>query len=300
MFGISHKRYVDAVVTKAELIDHLRIEYVRLVQGEDLPAGLPCVTKARNIVALQVRLLPLISLDGIVAVQAVFVAEVVAHIARPLIDVDGCAGRTDESGSALVGIRNQRQQFQCRGTGRGVAQRALALGRGRHAGVQRQSLSLPQSLIAEEEKSMVLPDRAAEVGSKVVALEGRLRKVVSEIVGRLIEEVARVEHLVAQEIKPFAVPIVGPGAGRDMNDGSRVASVLGTVSGIVGFEFLDRIDGRLEGNLAVGHVVQVDTVDQEVDRVLPITRGIDGKGALSAQWSRQESVLRRGDGTRQE
>ena len=147
---------------------------------------------------------------------------------------------------------------------------------------------------------MVFPDRAAQVGSEVVAFKGRLRKVVSEIVTRLIEEIARVEHLVAQEIKAFTVPVVGPGARRDMNDGSRVAAVLRTVSRIVGFKLLHRVDRGLKGNLAVGHIVQVDAVDQEVDRVFPIARGIDGKGALSAQRSCKESVLGRGDGARQQ
>ena len=98
---------MDAVVAKAELVDYLRIENVSFVQGEDLPARLPRVAKPGNIVALQIRFLPLISLDGVVAVQAVFLAEVVAHVPGPLIDVDGGACRTDESSSALVGLRNQ-------------------------------------------------------------------------------------------------------------------------------------------------------------------------------------------------
>ena len=76
-----------------------------------------------------------------------------------------------------------------------------------------------------------------------------------------------------------------------MNHGPRVASIFGAVGRIVGFEFLHCVDGGLEGDLAIGHIVQIDAVDQEVDCVLPISSRIDRKGALPTQRGGQKTVL---------
>ena len=96
------------------------------------------------------------------------------------------------------------------------------------------------------------------------------------------------------------MPIVGSRAGRDMDHGSRVPPVLGAVGGIVGLEFLHRVDGRLKRDLAISHIVQIDSVNHEIDGVFAVPCRVDGKRALPAQRRRQKTILRGSHGTRQQ
>src|SRR5205085_9245129 len=118
-----------------------------------------------------------------------------------------------------------------------------------------------------EERWRAAVNGPAKGATKLVALEGR------DGIGRAagqsgaIEGVARVEKVVAQELVNLAVKIIGAGAGGDVDDGAGVAAVFRAISGIINLEFRDRIDGGLEGDLVLHHVIEVDPVDHEIDGI---------------------------------
>src|SRR6185369_16196624 len=111
-------------------------------------------------------------------------------------------------------------------------------------------LSLSQSFVAEEEERFVLAfvaksrtaltemqqvQRSAEIESKLVSFEwSRL--------GSAIEEVARVEIVVAQELEKLAVIVVCARARGDVYDRAGVAAVLSAEGRVVSLELLDRVD----------------------------------------------------------
>jgi hypothetical protein len=52
-------------------------------------------------------------------------------------------------------------------------------------------------------------------------------------------------------------------------------------------------DGRLECDLVLNRIADVDAVDHEVDVVFTLAGGIEREGTLPAQRRRQEPVRRR-------
>ena len=74
--------------------------------------------------------------------------------------------------------------------------------------------------------------RTANIEAKLISLEGRFSAGFTGCQSRRaeIEEVARVERVVAQELEQFAVIIVTPLAGRDVDDGPGVATIFGAES----------------------------------------------------------------------
>jgi hypothetical protein len=88
--------------------------------------------------------------------------------------------------------------------------------------------------------------------------------------------------------------VVGARARGDVHDRARVAPVLRAERGVVDLELLHGVDRRLERDLVLHHVVQVDAVDHEVDGVFTVAGGVEGERALAAQRRGQESVLRAG------
>ncbi len=258
---------LDAVHAEANVVDEAGSEHVRLIEGEYLAAGGAMVAGAGNGTALQRGLAARIALDGVVAVQAVAGADLVAEVGRALIDVNRRDERTQELGARrVISHGDERQQLEHRGVV--VGGDLLALRGGEHVARNGNALALAQRFVAQEEEGPVLPDRPAEVGAEVVALEGGLRR------ARLVEEVARIEVFVAQKLKQLAVEAVRAGARGHHHLRAGVAAELGAVGGVVHLELSDGVDGRLERHLAVGHVVQVDAVHHEVGGVFAATSGV--------------------------
>src|SRR5262245_65871026 len=107
---------MDAIEAQARLVDDIRAKGVSLIEREDLAVGLAGVAESGERIALQVRLASQVTLEGVVAMQLVALAQAVAHVARPLIDIDrGCAG-----GGELIppGVwaRQAQGPFLCRVT----------------------------------------------------------------------------------------------------------------------------------------------------------------------------------------
>jgi hypothetical protein len=100
------------------------------------------------------------------------------------------------------------------GIGCGVGSVRCLLCRGKDRAVLQDALMLAERLVAEEEKSVVFPDGAADGEPVVVALEGSFgagRTGQREARGRIeaaIEVVASVEGFVAEVIECFTVKVV--------------------------------------------------------------------------------------------
>ena len=77
---------VDPVVADARFVDERGAEDVRLVDRHHLPFAAARIAEAGHRVALRVRFLPVVLLVGVVAVQVVLGAEVVAEVDRVLVD----------------------------------------------------------------------------------------------------------------------------------------------------------------------------------------------------------------------
>jgi len=104
---------MDPIEPEAGFVHQIWPEGVDLVQGEYLAVGLANIAKPGYRVAPQNRLPSEIPLKGIVPVQAVIVADEMAHISSPLIDVDGRSGRPQKPRAVdkSVGVRYECEQL---------------------------------------------------------------------------------------------------------------------------------------------------------------------------------------------
>src|SRR5579863_94452 len=216
----------------------------------------------------------------------------------------GCADESIEVGRDSIGVvarrissGEQMSRFHGLNCRRGNRRELICAG---YEGHQRYRLILTETFIGDEEKELILDDRAAKVGAEIVALERGLR-VRHESAGRGldfggIEKVARVERIVAEKVEHFAVEFVRTGARGQVDDRAGIAAVLRRERLVVNLELRESIDRRLERNLVLNRVVQIDAVDQPVRGVFAVSGRIDGKGALAAQRRGEESILWRSHG----
>ena len=131
---------------------------------------------------------------------------------------------------------------------------------------------LPQSFIGEEKERLVLFDWAAETGAEVIALERGLWAR-----GRDVEKVSRIKGIVPEELKCFAMIIIRARTCGQVYDSTRISSVLRRKGRIVDFIFCECVNRRLERQLVLYIVVQIDSVDEPVGRVFALTRSVDAK-----------------------
>ncbi len=131
---------------------------------------------------------------------------------------------------------------------------------------------------AGEIERATLADRPADRESELVLLQRvRVRFAIARAI-EVVEGIARVEDVIAEEFVHRAVYEVGSRFDADVDHGSGAASELGGVVARLNLELLDRIEVRHQDlRLAIldaDHLrVVVDAVEQEVvlDRPLPIT-----------------------------
>src|SRR5216684_6256195 len=153
-----------------KFIDQEWAKNVSFAQGEDLPMARARVAEAREVGPLG-GFEPQVFLIRVMAVNPVWLAEIMANVHRTLIDVHVRAGRTEKCRRPIkgpVGCRYELQQ-----TLGGRASCALDLGSfggGQNGAGRRQALMLPQSLVTQEEESFPLEDRTADISSELVAL----------------------------------------------------------------------------------------------------------------------------------
>src|SRR5512133_961571 len=118
------------------------------------------IAETRNRVQLQRRLAAKVTLKCVISVEDVVDAGVVAHVTGPLVDVHRCGLRADETRCAVdrcIWLRNELQQLS-----RNWIRHAGTFGRGEHAAVDIDPLTLPQTLVRGEEERKVTRDRPTE------------------------------------------------------------------------------------------------------------------------------------------
>ena len=166
---------VNAVHTQANLVHQGRRENVSLAEGENLAVALSGVPESRNVGALR-RLLAKIVLIGVIAMDAIRIADVVADISGTLINVDRSRSRAEESWRRTdhaVGGRNEGEEAL-----RSSAAGSLNLGtlRVRENLVgSAEPLAVTEAFITQEKIGLTAFDRSAEIATKLIALQKRLR-----------------------------------------------------------------------------------------------------------------------------
>src|SRR6185295_3863474 len=200
--------------------------------------------------------------------KLIFFAQSVADVQRPLIYVNRRARRANKPRrSGLVGEVRSRDKLDklcdywvsC----------GKALGIAENETVKVESLTLPQTLVREEEERPVRDNGPAEIAAELVTLEWR------RVVAIKLEEVAGVERIVTQEFKHFAMELVGPGARGDVDDRAGTLPEFWPEGRVHDFELQNGIDRRLEGDRAKGQVIERDPIDNVVDGFLTVSRGVE-------------------------
>ena len=118
---------------------------------------------------------------------------------------------------------------------------------------------LDEGLVAEEEEGAVARERSAERAAELVAVE------VGLVVG--VEEVARVERVVAVELVDAAVELVGARLGQDVDLPARVAAELGAVGVRLDPELANRLHAERRAGGAAGRAVGEVVLQRAVEQV---------------------------------
>ena len=259
---------------------------MNVLQRADLAVRGAVVAPARQGIALQVGLRADILLERIKAVQGVVRAELLQHVAGVLVDLHRPRGKRNIIGAA-VGRGDQRCNLRAGGPGSEPGE----LRRGKYRVVLQDALVLAQGFVAKEEKGVVPPDGAADRAAVIVALQrgliacvGNQGKPGGGIVGA-VEVVAGVESFVAEVVKGLAVELVGAGASGDGDNRAITAAILRAEGGVIDLELGGGADRRLEGDLVLANIVEIDAVDLEVYRVFAIAGRDEGVCAETAAGS---------------
>ncbi len=116
-------------------------------------------------------------------------------------------------------------------------------------------MALHLGLIIQEEKCLVLVDRATQRSAKLVQIE---------LLRRLSEVLIGIELGVAEELKQRSVPLVRSGLGRHQNSGPGALTVFSRVFIGEDLEFLDVVDRREDRDTAFIQLVVIVAVEQPV------------------------------------
>src|SRR5262249_26454359 len=152
-------------------------------------------------VALQNGFAAQVTLEGEVTMQLIAGAQGMANIPCPLIDIHRRRGRTGETGRAEIGQRDQGEKLLYR---RVRDCRPLRLGRDGGDG-KCDPLPLAKAFVAEKEEGLVPDDRPAEGDAELVAFKRRLVQVAVLVIVDQVEEVPRVEIVIAHELEGLPV-----------------------------------------------------------------------------------------------
>ena len=153
-------------------------------------------------------------------------------------------------------------------------------------------LRVALTVVVEEEKIAIRPDRPAERAAELVVVVGRFRSVVQHVDG-----VVRVERLVAVELEGRSVQVVGAGLGDDVDHGATGAAILGGERVRVDLEFFYRVLAELirgtsgagaADGLAEERVVVVRSVDDQAVERAALTGEADVAGANIARDTGRE------------
>ena len=242
--------------------------------------GRPLIAESRQVVALQRRLGAGVVVDNERPVNEVLGRPVVVDAAVPLVLAAIARGGPDkERARGIVRGGNQSEQLPDGRVGDGGALRVA-----RHQGFDRSHLEADAALIAGEEERAVLDHRGAHAIAEDVPVER------DDGPGR-VEEVLRVEPLVAQKLVDRSMDGVGARLGHGIDDNPRIAAVLGAEGVLLDLELLHHVDVRLQRDLVLHHVAQVDSVQQVVGRIFARSRGVDAGDADTGGHGEESPIV---------
>src|SRR5690242_5890840 len=87
------------------------------------------------------------------------------------------------------------------------------------------------------------------------------------------------------------------GARGEVHNGAGIAAILRGKRRVVDLVFREGINGRLERDLVLNVVVEIDSVDQPVGSVFALPGGVDTKRALATERRREKAICRWRDRT---
>ena len=92
---------------------------------------------------------------------------------------------------------------------------------------------------------------------------------------------------------------IGPLLGHPIDDDSRITAIFGAKGVRLDFEFLNTFDVRLEGDLVLHHVAQIDPIEQIIRGVFARTGSVDAGDTNAARCCQERAIVRgRNDGAR--
>ena len=169
--------------------------------------------------------------------------------------------------------------------------------RGRHGVDERQAaLLLDARVVREEERAAAAvvdardDQRSAHRAAELMPAQRRFRRFRSIRAAPHREEVARVEHLVADEVERRAVPFVRARLGRHRHD-ARAAAELGGEHAVQHLELAHRFDRRRHDHGVERVFVVVDAVDQPAVGVGLLAERVEVGGAARVERARAGQVL---------
>src|SRR5438093_12315907 len=139
-----------------------------------------------------------------------------------------------------------------------------------------------------EEEGLSFPNRSADGIAEDVPFEGRNREI------RTVEKVLRIELFVAQIFKSRSMKGIGALLGNPINDDSRITAIFGAKGVRLDFEFLNTLDVRLEGDLVLHHVAQIDPVKEIIGGALASTGSIKAEDTNPDCHRRERASVRQG------
>src|SRR4051812_8412288 len=217
--GIWRVRAEQPVESESRLVDQIRAEGVRFIEGEELPVDTVSVSETGYRVAEDIRLNALGKVEAVVAVQPVTRIQDVTHVQRPLIVADRPGRPTDQTrrsrGIAEIRAGDQAGEFRSRGISDGRAIRIAE-----DDTVQTEVLRQTEALIREEEERLASDDGPSEGSPELIAFERR------RLMRREVEEVTGVQRVIAHELKEFAVELAASRACCHVDDRSRTLPVF--------------------------------------------------------------------------
>ena len=141
-------------------------------------------------------------------------------------------------------------------------------GQARHRRESRHSLCLAAALVVAEEERLVLEHRAAEGAAELI-----LREIGLGTVRAVVEEVVRVEGIVAVELEAAAVQLVRTGLDLQVDYATQRAAEFRGIGGGLELELVQGIDARKDHDGLEPGLVVVDAIEHVVVVARALTVG---------------------------
>ena len=122
-------------------------------------------------------------------------------------------------------------------------------------------MCLAAALVVAEKERLVLEHRSAEGAAELI-----LREVGLGTVRAVVEEVVRIEGIVAVELESAAAKLIAAGLDLQVNDATERAAELCGVGRGLQLEFVERVDARKDDHGLEPRFVVVDAIEHDRQR----------------------------------